>query len=534
MNAKDVKFGTDARSKMIEGVNVLADAVKVTLGPKGRNVVLDSPYGAPHITKDGVTVAKHIKLKDRFQDAGAQLVKQVASKANDEAGDGTTTATVLAQAFINKGMKSVAAGMNPIDLKRGIDKAVSAAVDRLKEISVPCTTTDMIAQVGTISANSDSAIGEMIAKAMETVGSDGVITVEEGQGFTDELVTVDGMQLDNGYMSPYFADPETDTVEIANPLVLVVDKRIDNIRDLVPVLEGVASKKKPLVIIADGIDNEVLATLVVNKVRGALNVVAVKAPGYGDNKKAQMADVAVLTKGVVVSEEAGHQLNKLGEAFFGTCKRVVITKDTTTIVDGEGDAEAIQAWIGKLQAQLETATHFHDKENLRKRIAKLSGGVAVIKIGAATEVEMREKKDRFDDALCATKAAVEEGIVAGGGVALVQIADYLRQKGVEHENADQEAGIKIALEAMEAPFRQILINAGHEPAIYVSSVNNTGPNFGYNVQTGNFGDMIYQGIIDPTKVTRSALQFAASVGSLMITTECMVMDLDEPKQNQQQ
>lgn len=528
MNAKDVKFGANARSLMIEGVNILADAVKVTLGPKGRNVVLDRPYGAPHITKDGVSVAKHIKLKDRFQDAGAQLVKEVASKANDEAGDGTTTATVLAQAFINAGMKSVAAGMNPIDLKRGIDKAVEAAVIELKEMSVLCDTTDRIAQVGTISANSDSRIGDIIAKAMEAVGTDGVITVEEGQGFEDELVTVEGMQLDNGYMSPYFAD-ETGVVELQNPLIMVVDKRIENIRDIVPTLEAVASQKKPLLLIADNFDNEVLATLVVNKARGALNVVAVKAPGYGEGKKATMQDIAVLTNGTVVSEEAGHALNKVPVDFLGTCKRVVITKDSTTIVDGEGTSDSIVAHVTKLQGQLETATHFHDKEQLKKRIAKLSGGVAVIKIGAATDVEMKEKKDRFDDALCATKAAVEEGIVAGGGVALVQIAHKLRKTPIDVENDDQAVGVKLALDAMEAPFRQILVNAGHEPAVYVNAVATGLSNHGYNVQTGNFGDMIFQGIIDPTKVTRCALQFAASVGSLMITTECMIMDLNEQK-----
>ena len=525
MAAKDVKFGNDARVKMLKGVNVLADAVKVTLGPKGRNVILDKSFGAPTITKDGVSVAREIELEDKFENMGAQMVKEVASKANDAAGDGTTTATVLAQAIVNEGLKAVAAGMNPMDLKRGIDKAVSAVVSELKNLSKPCETAKEIEQVGTISANSDSIVGQLISQAMEKVGKEGVITVEDGTGLEDELDVVEGMQFDRGYLSPYFINkPETATVELDNPYILLVDKKISNIRELLPVLEGVAKAGKPLLIIAEDVEGEALATLVVNTMRGIVKVAAVKAPGFGDRRKAMLQDIAILTAGTVISEEIGMELEKATLEDLGQAKRVVINKDNTTIIDGIGDEAQIKGRVAQIRQQIEESTSDYDKEKLQERVAKLAGGVAVIKVGAATEVEMKEKKDRVDDALHATRAAVEEGIVAGGGVALVRAAAKVAAS-LKGDNEEQDVGIKLALRAMEAPLRQIVTNAGEEASVVASAVKNGEGNFGYNAGTEQYGDMIEMGILDPTKVTRSALQFAASVAGLMITTECMVTEL---------
>ncbi|MDD6910825.1 chaperonin GroEL [Actinobacillus minor] len=525
MAAKDVKFGNDARVKMLKGVNVLADAVKVTLGPKGRNVVLDKAFGAPTITKDGVSVAREIELEDKFENMGAQMVKEVASKANDAAGDGTTTATVLAQAIVNEGLKAVAAGMNPMDLKRGIDKAVAAVVEELKSLSKPCETSKEIEQVGTISANSDSTVGKLIAQAMEKVGKEGVITVEDGTGLEDALDVVEGMQFDRGYLSPYFINkPEAGTVELENPYILLVDKKISNIREILPVLEAVAKAGKPLLIIAEDIEGEALATLVVNTMRGIVKVAAVKAPGFGDRRKAMLQDIAILTAGTVISEEIGMELEKATIEELGQAKRVVISKDNTTIIDGVGDEAQIKARVAQIRQQIEDSTSDYDKEKLQERVAKLAGGVAVIKVGAATEVEMKEKKDRVDDALHATRAAVEEGIVAGGGVALVRAASKVADV-VKGDNEEQNVGIRLALRAMEAPLRQIVTNAGEEASVVARNVKDGNGNSGYNAATEQYGDMLEMGILDPTKVTRSALQFAASIAGLMITTECMVTDL---------
>ncbi|MGK0503222.1 MAG: chaperonin GroEL [Alteromonadaceae bacterium] len=526
MAAKEVRFGNDARTKMLKGVNTLANAVKVTLGPKGRNVVLDKSFGAPTITKDGVSVAKEIELEDKFENMGAQMVKEVASKANDEAGDGTTTATVLAQAIITEGHKSVAAGMNPMDLKRGIDKAVIAAVEELKALSTDCADSKSIAQVGTISANSDSEVGDIIAQAMEKVGKEGVITVEEGQALQNELDVVEGMQFDRGYLSPYFINnQENGTVELDSPFILLVDKKISNIRELLPTLEGVAKAGKPLMIIAEDVEGEALATLVVNNMRGIVKVAAVKAPGFGDRRKAMLQDIAILTGGTVISEEIGLDLEKVELEDLGTAKRVVINKDNTTIVDGNGDEEAIEGRCAQIKGQIEDSSSDYDKEKLQERLAKLSGGVAVIKVGAATEVEMKEKKDRVEDALHATRAAVEEGVVPGGGVALVRAAAKLAS--LTGENEDQTVGIKLALRAMEAPLRQIASNAGAEASVVVNEVKNGDGNYGYNAGNDTYGDMLEMGILDPTKVTRSALQFAASIASLMITTEAMIADIPQ-------
>ena len=524
MAAKDVKFGNDARVKMLNGVNILADAVKVTLGPKGRNVVLDKSFGAPTITKDGVSVAREIELEDKFENMGAQMVKEVASKANDAAGDGTTTATVLAQAIVSEGLKAVAAGMNPMDLKRGIDKAVTAVVAELKALSKPCETSKEIEQVGTISANSDSIVGQLIAKAMDKVGKEGVITVEDGTGLEDDLDVVEGMQFDRGYLSPYFINkPETATVELDNPFILLVDKKISNIRELLPVLEGVAKAGKPLLIIAEDVEGEALATLVVNTMRGIVKVAAVKAPGFGDRRKAMLQDIAILTAGTVISEEIGMELEKATLEDLGQAKRVVINKDNTTIIDGIGDEAQIQGRVAQIRQQIEESTSDYDKEKLQERVAKLAGGVAVIKVGAATEVEMKEKKARVVDALHATRAAVEEGVVAGGGVALIRAAAKVAD--LKGDNEEQNVGIKLALCAMESPLRQIVANAGEEASVVASAVKAGEGNFGYNAGTEQYGDMIEMGILDPTKVTRSALQFAASIAGLMITTECMVTDL---------
>ena len=523
MAAKDVKFGSDARIKMLEGVNVLANAVKVTLGPKGRNVVLDKSFGAPTITKDGVSVAKEIELEDKFQNMGAQMVKEVASQANDAAGDGTTTATVLAQSIITEGLKAVAAGMNPMDLKRGIDKAVLAAVEELKTLSVPCADTKAIAQVGTISANSDEKVGKLIAEAMDKVGRDGVITVEDGQGLQDELAVVEGMQFDRGYLSPYFINKQdTASVELDDPFILLVDKKVSNIREMLSVLEGVAKAGKPLVIIAEDVEGEALATLVVNTMRGIVKVAAVKAPGFGDRRKAMLQDIAILTAGTVISEEIGMELEKATLEELGRAKRIVITKENTTIIDGVGEAATIEARIAQIRQQIEESSSDYDKEKLQERVAKLAGGVAVIKVGATTEVEMKEKKARVEDALHATRAAVEEGVVAGGGVALVRAAAKLAD--LKGDNEDQTVGIRVALRAMESPLRQIVDNAGEEPSVVANRVREGEGNFGYNAATEVYGDMLEMGILDPTKVTRLALQFAASVAGLMITTECMITD----------
>ena len=528
MAAKEVQFGTEVRQKMVNGVNVLANAVKVTLGPKGRNVVLDRSFGGPHITKDGVTVAKEIELKDKFENMGAQMLKEVASKTNDVAGDGTTTATVLAQAIVAEGMKYVTAGMNPTDLKRGIDKAVNALVGELANISKPCETYEQIAQVGAISANSDEQVGKIIADAMQEVGKEGVITVEDGKSLENELEVVKGMQFDRGYLSPYFVnDVEKQIAGLDNPFVLLFDKKISNIRDLLPVLEQVAKTSRPLLIIAEDVEGEALATLVVNSIRGILKTVAVKAPGFGDRRKAMLQDIAILTGGTVIAEEIGLTLEQATLEHLGQAKRIEISKENTTIIDGHGDKAAVEARVGEIRKQIEVATSDYDKEKLQERVAKLAGGVAVIKVGAATEVEMKEKKDRVDDALHATRAAVEEGVVAGGGVALLRARSAV--KAVETANADQEAGVKIVLRAIESPLRQIVANAGGEPSVVVNKVLEGEGNFGFNAGNDTYGDMIAMGVLDPAKVTRSALQHAASIAGLMLTTECMIADIPEDK-----
>lgn len=528
MAAKDVQFGNEVRQKMVNGVNVLANAVRVTLGPKGRNVVVDRAFGGPHITKDGVTVAKEIELKDKFENMGAQMVKEVASKTNDVAGDGTTTATVLAQAIVAEGMKYVTAGMNPTDLKRGIDKAVAALVEELKNIAKPCDTSKEIAQVGSISANSDEQVGAIIAEAMEKVGKEGVITVEDGKSLENELDVVEGMQFDRGYLSPYFInDAEKQIAALDNPFVLLFDKKISNIRDLLPVLEQVAKASRPLLIIAEDVEGEALATLVVNNIRGILKTVAVKAPGFGDRRKAMLQDIAILTGGVVISEEVGLSLEKATLDDLGQAKRIEIGKENTTIIDGFGDAAQIEARVTEIRQQIETATSEYDKEKLQERVAKLAGGVAVIKVGAATEVEMKEKKDRVEDALHATRAAVEEGVVAGGGVALLRARAAL--ENLHTGNADQDAGVQIVLRAVESPLRQIVANAGGEPSVVVNKVLEGKGNYGYNAGSGEYGDMIEMGVLDPAKVTRSALQHAASIAGLMLTTDCMIAEIPEEK-----
>ncbi|HBO3630839.1 TPA: chaperonin GroEL [Pseudomonas aeruginosa] len=528
MAAKEVKFGDSARKKMLVGVNVLADAVKATLGPKGRNVVLDKSFGAPTITKDGVSVAKEIELKDKFENMGAQLVKDVASKANDAAGDGTTTATVLAQAIVNEGLKAVAAGMNPMDLKRGIDKATVAIVAQLKELAKPCADTKAIAQVGTISANSDESIGQIIAEAMEKVGKEGVITVEEGSGLENELSVVEGMQFDRGYLSPYFVNkPDTMAAELDSPLLLLVDKKISNIREMLPVLEAVAKAGRPLLIVAEDVEGEALATLVVNNMRGIVKVAAVKAPGFGDRRKAMLQDIAILTGGTVISEEVGLSLEGATLEHLGNAKRVVINKENTTIIDGAGVQVDIEARVLQIRKQIEETTSDYDREKLQERLAKLAGGVAVIKVGAATEVEMKEKKARVEDALHATRAAVEEGVVPGGGVALVRALQAI--EGLKGDNEEQNVGIALLRRAVESPLRQIVANAGDEPSVVVDKVKQGSGNYGFNAATGVYGDMIEMGILDPAKVTRSALQAAASIGGLMITTEAMVAEIVEDK-----
>ncbi len=524
MAAKEVRFGEDARARMLKGVNTLANAVKVTLGPKGRNVVLEKSFGAPTITKDGVSVAKEIELADRYENLGAQIVKEAASKTSDVAGDGTTTATVLAQAFIQEGLKAVAAGINPMDLKRGIDKAVSAAVGELKKLSNPAATDKEIAQVGTISANSDTNIGDIIATAMKKVGKEGVITVEEGSGLDNELDVVEGMQFDRGYLSPYFINnQQSQQVELDDPYILIHDKKVSNVRELLPVLEAVAKAGKPLLIVAEEVEGEALATLVVNTIRGIVKVAAVKAPGFGDRRKAILEDIAILTNGQVVSEEVGLSLEKTTIADLGRAKRIVITKENTTIIDGAGEAEKIQSRIAQVKAQIEETSSDYDKEKLQERVAKLAGGVAVIKVGAGTEIEMKEKKARVEDALHATRAAVEEGVVPGGGVALIRALKAV--EGLKGDNTDQDLGIAITRRALESPLRAIVANAGEEPSVVVQRVKEGTGNFGYNAATGEFGDMVAMGILDPTKVTRTALQHAASVAGLAITTEAMIAEL---------
>ncbi len=528
MNDKDVRFGDDVRQKMVNGVNILANAVRVTLGPKGRNVVLERSYGSPTITKDGVSVAKEIELKDKFENMGAQLVKEVASKTNDIAGDGTTTATVLAQAIIREGMKSVAAGMNPMDLKRGIDKAVEAAVADLQKQSVACTTSAQIAQVGSISANSDSSVGQIIADAMDKVGKEGVITVEDGSGLQNELDVVEGMQFDRGYLSPYFINNQERQIALMdNPFVLLYDKKISNIRDLLPALEQVAKAGRPLLIIAEDIDGEALATLVVNNIRGILKTCAVKAPGFGDRRKAMLEDIAILTGGTVIAEELGLKLENIKLEDLGQAKRIEVGKENTIIIDGAGNEDNIKARIDQVKKQAEDATSDYDREKLQERVAKLAGGVAVIKVGATTEIEMKEKKARVEDALHATRAAVEEGIVAGGGVALIRARDAIAK--VKGDNHDQDAGVKIVLRAVEEPLRQIVQNAGCEPSVVVNNVAAGKGNYGYNAANETYGDMVEMGVLDPTKVTRSALQNAASVAGLMLTTDCMIAEL--PKED---
>ena len=526
MSAKDVRFGEDVRQKMTVGVNILADAVKVTLGPKGRNVVLERPFGTPHITKDGVSVAREIELEDKFENMGAQMVKEVASRTNEVAGDGTTTATVLAQAIIREGMKSVAAGMNPMDIKRGIDKAVVAAVESLITQSKPCTSSKEIAQVGSISANSDESIGKVIADAMDKVGKEGVITVEEGSGLSDELDVVEGMQFDRGYLSPHFIDNQARQVSLMdNPYILLCEKRISTIRELLPVLEQVAKAQKSLVIIADDVDGEALVTLVVNKMRGILKTVAVKCPGFGDRRRAILEDIAALTGGKVVAEDVGLKLEDVKLEHLGQAKRVEVGKENTIIIDGAGQGDTVNARIAQIKSQLEVATADYDREKLAERIAKLAGGVAVIKIGATTEMEMKEKKDRVEDALNATRAAVEEGIVAGGGVALVRTKAAIAE--VKGDNSDQQAGISIILRAVEEPLRQIVQNAGGEPSVVINNVQLGTGNYGYNAADGTYGDMLDMGVLDPTKVTRSALQNAASIAGLMLTTECVIAEIPQ-------
>jgi chaperonin GroEL len=523
MAAKDVFFGDKARAGMLEGVNILADAVKATLGPKGRNVILEKSFGAPTVTKDGVSVAKEIELQDRFQNMGAQMLKEVASQASDAAGDGTTTATVLAQSIVNEGLKAVAAGMNPMDLKRGIDKAVTAAVEAVSGMSTPCEDSKAIAQVGTISANSDSSVGEIIAEAMDKVGKEGVITVEEGSGLENELDVVEGMQFDRGYLSPYFINNQDNmSAEVEDPFILLVDKKISNIRELLPVLEQVAKASRPLVIVAEDVEGEALATLVVNNMRGIVKVAACKAPGFGDRRKAMLQDIAILTGGTVISEEVGLDLESTTLEHLGNAKRITMDKDNTTIVDGSGDAEAIKGRVSEIRVQIENTSSDYDREKLQERVAKLAGGVAVIKVGAATEIEMKEKKARVEDALHATRAAVEEGVVAGGGVALVRAISQVT--GLEGDNEDQNIGIAAALRAMEGPLRQIVSNAGDEASVVLDKVRQGEGNFGYNAATGEYGDMIEMGILDPAKVTRTALQAAGSVAGLMITTEVMIAE----------
>jgi len=526
MSAKDVKFGDSARSQMLNGVNTLADAVKVTLGPKGRNVVLDKSFGAPTVTKDGVSVAKEIELENKFENMGAQMLKQVASQTSDEAGDGTTTATVLAQSIVNEGNKAVAAGMNPMDLKRGIDQAVLAAVAFVKDLSVPCADDKAIAQVGTISANGDEAVGAIIAEAMQKVGKEGVITVEEGSGIDNELDVVEGMQFDRGYLSPYFVtNQDSMTVELENPLILLHDKKISNIRDLLPLLESVAKAGRPLLIIAEDIEGEALATLVVNNLRGIVKAAACKAPGFGDRRKAMLEDIAVLTGGTVISEEVGLSLEGATIEDLGTAKRITMNKDNATVIDGSGDQDAIAARVNQVRAQIEETSSDYDKEKLQERVAKLAGGVAVIKVGAGSEVEMKEKKARVEDALHSTRAAVEEGVVPGGGSALVRALEAVEK--LTGANDDQNVGINIAKKAFEAPLRQIVSNAGEEASVIIANIKNGTGSYGFNAATGEYGDMIEMGILDPAKVTRTALQAAGSVAGMMITTEAMVTDIPQ-------
>ncbi len=528
MAAKDVKFGDSARNKMLAGVNLLADAVKATLGPKGRNVILDKSFGAPTVTKDGVSVAKEIELEDKFENMGAQMVKEVASKSSDEAGDGTTTATVLAQAIVNEGLKAVAAGMNPMDLKRGIDKAVAAAVKAVSAMATPCEDSKAIAQVGTISANSDSAVGDIIAEAMDKVGKEGVITVEEGSGLENQLDVVEGMQFDRGYLSPYFINnQENMSVELEDPFILLVDKKISNIRDLLPLLEQIAKSSRPLVIIAEDIEGEALATLVVNNMRGIVKVAACKAPGFGDRRKAMLEDIAILTGGTVIAEEVGLDLESATLDHLGQAKRVTMDKENSTIIDGAGSADNITGRVNQIRQQIEDTSSDYDREKLQERVAKLAGGVAVIKVGAATEVEMKEKKARVEDALHSTRAAVEEGVVAGGGVALVRALQGLGE--LTGDNDEQTVGIRLACRAMEAPLRQIVANAGEEASVVLEKVKQASGNTGYNAATGEYGDMLEMGILDPAKVTRTALQAAGSVAGLMITTEAMITDKPEDK-----
>ncbi|MEJ2060738.1 MAG: chaperonin GroEL [Gammaproteobacteria bacterium] len=529
MSAKEVRFSDDARARMVRGVNVLANAVKVTLGPKGRNVVLDKAFGAPTVTKDGVSVAKEIELEDKFENMGAQMVKEVSSQTSDVAGDGTTTATVLAQAIVREGMKAVAAGMNPMDLKRGIDKAAIVAVEELKKVSKPCSDSKAIAQVGTISANSDESIGKIIADAMDKVGKEGVITVEDGSGLENELDVVEGMQFDRGYLSPYFVNNQQSmAAELDDAFILLYDKKISNIRDLLPVLEGVAKAGKPLLIIAEDIEGEALATLVVNSIRGIVKVAAVKAPGFGDRRKAMLQDIAVLTGGQVISEEVGLSLEKATLEELGRAKKIQVTKENTTIIDGAGSAADIKGRVEQIRKQIEEASSDYDREKLQERVAKLAGGVAVIKVGAATEVEMKEKKARVEDALHATRAAVEEGVVPGGGVALIRALGAIDK--LKGDNHDQDMGISIARRSMEEPLRQIVSNAGDEPSVVLNNVREGKGNYGYNAATGEYGDMVEMGILDPTKVTRSALQNAASVAGLIITTEAMVAELPKKEE----
>ena len=524
--AKDVKFGDTARQKLLAGVNTLADAVKVTLGPKGRNVVLDKSFGAPTVTKDGVSVAKEIELDDKFENMGAQMVKEVASQTSDVAGDGTTTATVLAQSILNEGLKSVAAGMNPMDLKRGVDKAVAALVTEVSGLSSPCGDSKAIAQVGTISANSDSAVGEIIAEAMEKVGKEGVITVEDGNGLENELDVVEGMQFDRGYLSAYFINNQDSmSADLENPFILLFDKKISNIRDLLPLLESVAKAGRPLLVIAEDVEGEALATLVVNNMRGIVKVAAVKAPGFGDRRKAMLEDIAILTGGTVISEEVGLNLEGATVEDLGSAKRVQISKENTTIIDGAGDAKNIEGRVGQIRAQIEETSSDYDREKLQERVAKLAGGVAVIKVGAGTEIEMKEKKARVEDALHSTRAAVEEGVVPGGGVALVRALQKV--EGLTGDNEDQDVGISLLLKAVSTPLRQIVANAGEESSVVLDKIKQGKGNFGFNAATGEYGDMIELGILDPAKVTRTALQAAGSVAGLMITTEAMVSELPE-------
>ena len=528
MSAKEVKFGEAARAAKMRGVNILSDAVKVTLGPKGRNVVLDKSFGAPTVTKDGVSVAKEIELKDKFENMGAQMVKEVASKTSDVAGDGTTTATVLAQSMLREGLKAVAAGMNPMDLKRGIDKAVVATVAQLQSISKPCADHKEIAQVGTVSANSDESVGSIIAESMEKVGKEGVITVEEGKTLENELEVVEGMQFDRGYLSPYFInDQDAMQADMENPMILIHDKKISNIRDMLPMLEATAKAGRPLLVIAEDVDGEALATLVVNNIRGIVKVCAVKAPGFGDRRKAMLQDLAILTGGQVISEEVGMSLEAASIDDLGSAKRVQITKENTTVIDGAGSKADIEGRVNQIRVQIDEATSDYDKEKMQERVAKLAGGVAVIKVGAATEIEMKEKKARVEDALHSTRAAVEEGVVPGGGVAFVRCLGVL--EGVKGDNTDQDVGVSIVKRAIEEPLRQIVANAGAEGSVVLNNVAGKDGNYGYNAGTGEYGDMIQMGILDPTKVTRAALQNAASISGLMITTEAMVAELPEDK-----